>query len=335
MLPGGKSICVPGTGTEPEEPEEPSKCESGYSESQFVPGLCVPDKEPRCKNGEVEWGVGYCFPGPDKDGQCKAGSTLTQVGSKKACLPGDEKSKEKSCPSGFTKSEGSDICLKGKDEGKGCPSGTESITIGSTNYCMGKAGESICPEGFKKQGSLCIGEQGKNPDGQPDGKCPTGYTKQDNLCVGKGDNGSEDGKGDGDSGADGDGKDKGKFGGSCGSGFQCEGDVLQCTMAREQHARNCSLFDDVTAESDLYNAEKGKDGDQTGAVSEGLGGDLANVVTAEPLLGSGSCLADFDLDFAGMQVTIPMAHLCPLLEGLGWLLVAFGFLLAIRIVGVQ
>lgn len=37
---------------------------------------------------------------------------------------------------------------------------------------------------------------------------------------------------------------KGSFGGACSSGFQCEGDAVQCALAKEVHQRNCQWFQD-------------------------------------------------------------------------------------------
>lgn len=42
---------------------------------------------------------------------------------------------------------------------------------------------------------------------------------------------------------DGDGEEESSFGGSCAGGFACEGDAIQCAIAKEQHIRNCKLFE--------------------------------------------------------------------------------------------
>ena len=131
-----------------------------------------------------------------------------------------------------------------------------------------------------------------------------------------------------------DGDDKGSsFSGSCGGGFQCEGDAIQCAMAQEQHRRACKLFDDQTPESRLYDAEKGKTGKRT----DDLPGNETiafgqSMYSDANMLGAGSCIGDVQADLMGQSITLPLSNICPMLGTLRLALLAFGALLWVIIV---
>lgn len=128
----------------------------------------------------------------------------------------------------------------------------------------------------------------------------------------------------------------GKFGGNCSAGFTCEGDAIQCSIAKEQHKRACEVFDEKNPDYLLYGREKGKQGIQRGESEDGgESHDLAGLIKTESLIGSGSCIQNLTVQFMGKPVTIPFSSLCPYLQMLGNILVAVGMLMAIRIVGVR
>lgn len=134
----------------------------------------------------------------------------------------------------------------------------------------------------------------------------------------------------------GDSEGNGKFGGSCGAGFTCEGDAVQCAIAKEQHKRMCEIFDDKAPEKGIYDAEKGKEGIQRGEGEQGSGVfDLAGRISTDTLIGSGSCLSDITFQFMGKPVTLGISELCPFFEMLGYILVAVGMIMAVRIVGLN
>ncbi|MFC4158450.1 virulence factor TspB C-terminal domain-related protein [Chitinimonas lacunae] len=152
-----------------------------------------------------------------------------------------------------------------------CPDGYGSIQMGNKKKCI-KNGE---PE---------------NPKNRDDSECKEGQIKFEGKCQnltdifpdsgdGNGDgndDGSGDGNGNGDGNGDGNGNGNGngngdgqgsdfckknpesiackksEFGGSCGS-FSCKGDAILCAMAKEQHKRNCEMFETPNEYS-----EKGK-----------------------------------------------------------------------------
>lgn len=131
----------------------------------------------------------------------------------------------------------------------------------------------------------------------------------------------------------GDGDDKGSsFGGSCSAGFKCEGDAIQCAIAQEQHRRDCKLFDDSSAESDLYNANKAKTGNQTTELPGNETISLAGRIDTSDALGGGGCFGDLSVTVWNTSVSLPLSNLCQYLAMLGNILVAVSMLMAARIV---
>jgi len=118
------------------------------------------------------------------------------------------------------------------------------------------------------------------------------------------------------------------------AGFACEGDAIQCAIAKEQHRRACQLFDDESPESKLYNEEKAKG--RTRDVTTDLPGnetiDLSTRLSRENVLGGGACIQDLSINVIGFGVTLPMSKICPSLQYMGMILVAIASLAAFRIV---
>lgn len=125
---------------------------------------------------------------------------------------------------------------------------------------------------------------------------------------------------------------EGMFGGSCQSGFVCEGDAVQCAMAKKQHESLCALMENASPESQLYDAEKGKPGDVTGDNpnngSVAIGSGLFDYTSA---LGAGSCIPDKSVTIMGSTISLPFSSICPWLAVLGNILVAVSSLAAVRI----
>lgn len=135
-------------------------------------------------------------------------------------------------------------------------------------------------------------------------------------------------------GGDGEGEDGGgEFAGSCASGFVCEGDPIQCAIAKEQHVRACQLFEDETDESLVYaNALAGDDpGDAALDPANAREVGLEGVIDDGGFL-AGSCLDDLVVPlWDGQSLTVPFSELCPHLEFMGMIVVAFSMLAAARI----
>lgn len=185
-----------------------------------------------------------------------------------------------------------------------------------------------CPEGTYKSGNSCYQ---KDPPKQPpdgDGKCPSGYIKSNGECLPlmpKPNDSDGDGKDDEDG-------DKSSFGGQC-AATQCDGDAIQCAIAREQYRRNCAMFDEKTPESELYHASKSKTGNQTGDLpgntTIAFGADKYDSTN---LLGAGSCIGDVTVGVLGKSVTLEMSRVCPFLEWFRLALLAVGAVLWVVIV---
>lgn len=182
-----------------------------------------------------------------------------------------------------------------------------------------------CEEGFVERNGKCYETREKEPDG--DGKCPQGYVKVNTSCVplvpteggGNGDGGGGDGS-------------QSAFGGTCMAGFRCEGDAIQCAIAREQHRRNCALFVDKSDESLLYDENKGKQGNQTNDLPGNETVSLSGRIDTSDALGGGSCIPDLNVTVMGQSISLPFSQICNSLAMLGNLLVAISMLLAARII---
>lgn len=125
------------------------------------------------------------------------------------------------------------------------------------------------------------------------------------------------------------------FGGSCAANFTCDGDAVMCAITREQHIRNCKLFDDMSStEAQLYNSEKGKAGEQTSTLpgSTSVQISSASFDTSDAIGAGSGCIADKSVTVAGSVVTLPFSSICGHLAMLGNILMAVSFLLAGRIV---
>lgn len=185
--------------------------------------------------------------------------------------------------------------------------------------------DGTCPAGYYRSGKFCI-KNPTPPDG--DGVCPPGSVRVGSSCVftqppGGGGGGEGDGEGDGD---------KPGFGGSCAAGFACEGDAIQCAIAREQHRRACKLFDDESPESKVYNENKGKEGNQTGNLPGNETISITGRINTSDAIGGGGCFGDLNLTVWHASVSLPLSRLCQYLAMLGNILVAVSMLMAARII---
>lgn len=173
-----------------------------------------------------------------------------------------------------------------------------------------------------------------NPKHPVCGNVPTGGNTGGSGATGGGGGGSgSGGGGNGNGDGDGDGE-KGSFGGSCGAGFTCEGDAIQCAIAREQHVRACKLFDDKSPESELYAAEvaKGTQRNVTGDLPGNETVDVASKLNTGNLLGTAQCPGDLNVTVWRTEVALPFSRLCQPLDYMGWILVAVAGIAGFRIV---
>lgn len=117
-----------------------------------------------------------------------------------------------------------------------------------------------------------------------------------------------------------------EFGGTCAGGFSCDGDAVQCAMARDQHVRNCR---DLTPNSYTAVGETALGSPANSTVGGGLigiGSSDINVGTG--IIGSAinpfgaACPADVPLALGATTVVIPLASTCTALQTMGALLIA-------------
>ncbi|WP_374676443.1 virulence factor TspB C-terminal domain-related protein [Ideonella sp.] len=127
----------------------------------------------------------------------------------------------------------------------------------------------------------------------------------------------------------------GSFSGSCVGAFSCEGDAVQCAIAREQHIRNCEMFEKDTDLSLAGKAALGK-GDQPDGLHPYKSAsdnplDFATMIDRTDGLG-GACPAGHSVTVAGQSITVLTGEMCDSLAMLGQLVVAVGALLSVFIV---
>ena len=207
-------------------------------------------------------------------------------------------------------------CPNGKCSGDGEGGGDEG---GPTNP---DPGTGTCPQGAYKAYGKCWPEEPRPPrPPDNDGRCPAGYIKVGSQCIELRPDEEDDDEDD----------KPGIFSGSCG-GFSCEGDAIQCAIAKEQHIKNCKLFDDKSEESDLYNAMKGKTGNQTGDLPGNEVISITGRIDTSDALGGGGCFGDLNVTVWNTSVSLPLSNLCQYLAMLGNILVAVSMLMAARIV---
>lgn len=121
--------------------------------------------------------------------------------------------------------------------------------------------------------------------------------------------------------------------GAC-AAVACTGDAIQCAIARDQLARNCTLFDTPTTFSALGAA--GATGDATPAGHPRAAGvstsmDFSAVIDQTNRL-TGGCPADVTLQVAGRSLVLGFSQMCSQLQMLGSIVVGFSMLAAAFIV---
>lgn len=124
------------------------------------------------------------------------------------------------------------------------------------------------------------------------------------------------------------------FSGSCAGSFACDGDAVQCAIARDQHVRNCTLFDSTHADAtgglttiSDGNAATGPYGTAIGTPGNPLEVDVGGMMAAGPGNSySSACPADIVYTTSFGVITIPLASACPALQLAGQIAVAFTLL---------
>jgi len=132
------------------------------------------------------------------------------------------------------------------------------------------------------------------------------------------------------------------FGGTCSSAFTCDGDAVQCAIAKEQHERNCAFFDPASTgpqgaqQVDKFN-QAVNDGDipswsPAASGSAGVTGiDFASGLKMDKHWGA-QCVADQAVQVFGRPAVIPWSSVCSQMQAIGVLLVSVTFLVCLGIV---
>lgn len=267
------------TGGKCDDKAPPGGCPSGSSPSQYAAGVCIPD-ENKCPAGSSPSKYASGVCIPDQN-PCPAGQAPSKYAAG-VCVPKDDPNAD-----GNGETGNNSKCPPGRVEsryaaGVCIPADT---TVGDGS---GGGGGTTCKDG------KCTTT---NPDGSTDEKPEQEFCKENPeapQCK------------------------KSNWGGSCGS-FTCDGDAIQCAIAREQHQRNCKLFDEKTSHPAYQAAVDGTD-EQS---ADKLKAKAEQISVAANLDQSGfgwakGCPPDPEiaLGFVQQSFTIPFSRICGPLEAL-------------------
>ena len=267
------------TGDKCDDKAPPGGCPSGSSPSQYAAGVCIPDEN-----------------------KCPAGSSPSKYASG-VCIPD-----QNPCPAGQAPSKyAAGVCVP-KDD----PNADGNGETGNNSKCPPGRVESRYAAG------VCVPADTTVGDGSGGGG---GTTCKDGKCTTTNPDGSTDEKPEQEfckENPDAPQCKKSNWGGSCGS-FTCDGDAIQCAIAREQHQRNCKLFDEKTSHPAYQAAVDGTD-EQS---ADKLKAKAEQISVAANLDQSGfgwakGCPPDPEiaLGFVQQSFTIPFSRICGPLEAL-------------------
>lgn len=129
------------------------------------------------------------------------------------------------------------------------------------------------------------------------------------------------------------------FSGSCSGAFKCEGDAIQCAVAKEQHEKNCALFDDVTPLSQLGNSLANGDDllgsnnpfNESNKLKIDFSGSDGQLDKSR--LWGGQCISDQTFTVYGQSITLDTSKLCDVIGLFGNLLVAISMISGMMIIG--
>lgn len=136
---------------------------------------------------------------------------------------------------------------------------------------------------------------------------------------------------------------KGSWSGSCGA-FQCEGDAVNCAIARKIHQDRCDDLDDMQQFENAASLGKNLlNGQHEADVADFLNGegDSNKTINVGGLVSengayqfAAQCLSDIQFSIGGHAITVPISKVCPYFEMIGLFLLAAAYLAALRIVEV-
>lgn len=261
--------------------------------------------------GNTESGGPPPKPGqPDTDGRCPEGKVPGQVNGVTICVdPGD-------APDVNTESNNK------KNSEQTDPDGTTTTTSTDTKTeCTGDTCKTTTTTTVTKKDSA------GNVIGTPSTTTNTTTQSKGSFCAENKTSKNCSGDGGGGDGEDGD----GSFGGSCEAGFVCEGDVVECAIAKEQHTRNCALFDTPTPLSEIGSAAATGENPADHPANNGDSAvfALSSQLETAPLFGGdGGCPTDVVVG----DYVLPLSRLCSYLPILKIALHGFALFVAALIV---
>lgn len=126
------------------------------------------------------------------------------------------------------------------------------------------------------------------------------------------------------------------FGGACGSPFNCDGDAVQCAMAKEQHKRACEWADVEEEAVNIGDAARSggllpDDHPFKPGNAESKEFAFSSLIDRTDRIG-GSCPTNESFSILGQTLTLPFGDLCGPLGIMGNIAIAFSLLAAVRIV---
>lgn len=123
------------------------------------------------------------------------------------------------------------------------------------------------------------------------------------------------------------------FGGACGGAFTCEGDAVQCAIAKAVNEVNCAFKPQSTTINDIVEAQglTGKEAALTASLVPSTV-DVAGMLHTNERDLAGSCPAPFQFTAMGGSFGIDVGPLCDLAEIAGALLMISAALIAARII---
>lgn len=128
------------------------------------------------------------------------------------------------------------------------------------------------------------------------------------------------------------------FVGNC-TAFVCDGDAIQCAMAKEQHSRNCAFFDTPTPLSELGQSVLDGVDPKQAEIDAAMGSDPVdingefNAKSSAGWLGGAGDLPPVSFSAMGSTFTLDTSLLSDFMRAIGYVFVAVAGVIAVRIVG--
>lgn len=121
------------------------------------------------------------------------------------------------------------------------------------------------------------------------------------------------------------------FSGSCTGSFTCNGDAIQCAIAKEQHTRNCKFFEEDADMNSEFETMKAGENNNPADVENREIVDVQSQLNESSEGIASSCPVDVNFSVSGHTFTLPMSEYCDVLTMLGYISLALAYGVAARI----